>query len=791
MTNSKTLKISYETSGFDKIRQQLQDLEKQARSLTAAFKQISVGDAGQAVRKLSDSIKEAATAQQMFNERFKQYQTMAKDANKAGGYGAQGYGSGMGYGNMSNYQGGFSKGTDTSPYAAAPTGFNWGKMAKWGAAGAIAGTAIAFGSEAWAQNTKLGIHEKMAGMNNYAAAQSFRNQQYQEAVSSPIGYVGFKNWQNYGLRNKESDRTKVDENGRPINSNGTILANGTDMQLKATEMSGEAALQDRAASHFSMKNLAGYGGGLAKVAGGVGAIGMGVAAGGVGALLTGGAGIAAIVSGLKDIKDTYIDVSDKQIEANSGALEASQSAIAEHVSKLQDQMMNPNIAHTLSEYQGVAPALIAGAKATQGRYGYGMFSGYGMSAGEEIGLAGGLTSQFGARAAMGRGGLAQQAAAASTVGFSNAGAMLGQINAAHGDERETMTKLMAEGVKRGLEGSVQFIEKLGGVIAESSYSRQSGATLGGDLQGGLFAGLNKNSTINDVMENASAGAVDKSIFQGNAYFQAQGLADAISVGSQNGIDMNATQAGALQKATLEELAAKSSGRLDSLFGSKSGDIRKQVLSRRIERLGGYIASGDQGLAKEINDAGGFDNYLHALSKSGASTAKLSAVAGQVLGEENFGGLNGYFRVMGGRGELGKGASGKLKGIIPGLAVTSQSSGIARTQKSIKEMAKMLKENTGAAEDDVRKDPELAKSLGITVGDDGKLSRKLSDSDIYKVAENANTKQRDRASSADGYGSAEDLIKGLARATTGLDVFAAKLEKIAPMVERASVSFQRR
>lgn len=797
--DSKTLKISYSSEGLEKITQQLRELERQAKTLQQAFQKITIGAAEKPLGKLADSIKEATQAQQQFNDKFKQFQQMASQAS-SGGYGG-GYNSNLGYGAVPSSQRGFSAGTDTSPYAAGPRGINWGRVAKIGGGIAIAGGALAgavsFGSNAWADSQKLQIHEKMAGIQNYASAQSFRNQLYQEAVSSPIGFVGIKRAQAYALRNRESDRAKTDELGRLSGSDGTIATTPEEMLLKTTNMSAEAKLQEREASHFSMKNLSEYGKAILKVGGGgvavAGAIAGTIGTGGLGAGLgvaLGGAGVGAIVSGLKDIKDTYVQVADKQIEANAGALEATQSAIAAKTNELQNQMMNPAIAHIMSTFQGAAPMMIAGARATQGKYSYGMFSGYGLSPGEEIGLAGGLTSEFGAARAMGRGGLAQQAAGAMAIGFQNPGQMLGKINAAGGDEKATFTRLMAEGVKRGLEGSIQFIERLGDTIADASYSRQSGSTLGGVLAGGIFGGLTSKSTVNDILENQSAGKIDRDIFQGNAYFETRGLADAIGIGRGMGIDMNATQAGALGKSTIEELAANKSDRLDALFGDKSKDIRQKMLSTRIERLGAIIGSGDQGLQKEIESAGGFDAYLKSLAGSGGSTDKLAAVAGQVLGNEDFGGLRGYFRVLGGRGELGAGGGGRLKGVLPGLATASQSMGIERTSETIGKMKGTIEENRAALEQQVMNDPELQKRLGVSV-QDGKLSRPLSTTELYRAAEGANRQQREMAASADGYGSTEKLVQGLVKAAGAIDVFADKLLKIAqsPTMDRAAARFQ--
>ncbi len=787
--SDKKLVISadYQSTNFDKIVQQLKNLESQAKRLGDSFSKINVNAGAKSVDDLTTHIKKATAAQGDFNRKLEEsaqrFQQMAKTA-QGGGYGG-GYNSNLGYGKIPESRRGFSSGADTSPYAAGapePGGGGFGKAAKWGAALGIAGAAIGLGSDLWAQNQKLQIHDKTAGMQNYAAAQSFRNQQYQEAVSSPIGFVGFKKAQAYALRNGDSQRGKVDASGRIVGSNGNIIQNPEDMLLKSTNMSAEGNLQERDASHFSMKNMAGYGLGVGKIAGGVGAIGMGLAAGGVGALLTGGAGVAAIVSGIKDLKDTYVNVADKQIEANSGALEAQQSALAVMTSELQNQMMNPAIAHTLSTFQEMAPSLIGGARATQGRYGYGMFSGYGLSPGEEIGLAGQAVSNFGAKAAMGHGGIAQQAAGAGAVGFSLGGSvnMLGKMQAAGGDSKETFTKLMAEGVKRGLDGSVQFIEKLGETIADESYNRASGSTLGGSLEAGLFSGLNARSTINDIRENQTAGQTHKGIFQESNYFKTRGIADAIAIGRGMGIDMTETEAGALQRSSLAELAADSSDRLDPLFGGKSKAMRKQFLETSVERLGGVIASGHKGLAGQIQGAGGFQKFLTNIAKNGGDTKLLSTVAKEVLGEEDFGGLNGYFRVLGGTLEgrgLGGGAHGKLKGILPGVATTSQGLGIKRTQNDLKNMPKMLEENRGAFTEMVKNDSALQAELGIMVKKDGTMNRELSHSDMMKVAERQNQNQKEASSEASGYGSTEQLVKGINKAATALDVFAAKLDVV--------------
>lgn len=570
-----------------------------------------------------------------------------------------------------------------SPYAGGygqmtPGPFDWAKLGgsfmKGGAMLGAAGTLVGQGTDlytTWQEHKgRQEIKDKTQGLENLARSQSFRNYRYQEAMTSPIGYIAMKNAMRFSVRTADSAEVGVDANGRITGADaGNMRAESSGSAIsRASRMTGENRLIEAQKAHGLGHMVAGglgilgglgmIGGaamGGAKIGAGLGTMlapGVGTAIGGVAGGLIGGAGAMMLTSSFKEALGGFFEEKSASKKLRTGELSAEQSEAAVRAERAIDEIAAIKRSQLMA-FGEASPERLALARQTIGTYAGGVaVAGYSQA---ETGaaIAGGLR-QFGAvgggigRAALGMGNMGMGVGAAAHI--MGMGATTGNGGAA------TMERVVAAGFAQGWKQlDMTFFEKIGGAFADGLYS-PGGGMRGAAAGAALFSGLGPNPNQLTVGENLRGGGVERSIFGSNAYFQSQAMLQASNILGENATGL---EIGALGKASMADLL----GGTDKLkaLGITEGQ-RKSALTQRLGSLGNVLGGADKrigamqggGTFQELLQglAGDLGNKSHSKEAEARRTAakgnldRIAAVASEMLGEEDFGGLEGFLRQAG-------------------------------------------------------------------------------------------------------------------------------------------------
>lgn len=340
----------------------------------------------------------------------------------------------------------------------------------------------------------------------------------------------------------------------------------------------------------------------------------------------------------------------------------------------------------------------------------GIGAGNGLDMGEAMSSGMGMAEQFGGGMVTGQNFRNWRSVmGAESRGFNRdaAGQMIGSFEmASKGSGEKQLNRIMAAGVKAGLEGvNIQFFERFGQAVAAEAFG-QGGASSGGNFSEALMFGMNKNSTMADVQGNIGGQqALSKMLSGGNPFFNAVGLELGKNIlgGGASGIKMQA-----FQSASLRELMSDKNEELDAL-GIGKGE-RRRMLEGKLDALtrshlsenteeGQYLLGGAQ-------KAGGMRNFL-----SGDERARqLMASVLKATQPEQFGD---YKSALGGVNFIAGIDSKEAKGGIlgkqgDGMAVAQIQSQSRVMQRIWAEESKLRNELVASMKTSVESFKELAK-----------------------------------------------------------------------------------
>lgn len=690
---------------------------------------------------------------------------------------------------------------------------NWaGGMLKAGGMLAGAGQLIGRGTDMYSSWQEHKAHQEMKdktqGLENLARSQAYRNYKYQEAMSSPIGYVGMKRGAAFNVRTADSSAMQVDAQGRIIGADAGPMRgeSGLSFARRGSGVGGENRLLEAKQAHGVGHMVAGGAGmlggaamiggaawGGAKIGAGLGTMvapGIGTAIGGVAGGLIGGAGAALMTSSFKEALGGYFEEKSAAKKKATGELSAQSSEGAVRAEQLVDDLLSIRRAR-LQAFDENSGSKVALQRQTIGGFGGAGFygSGYGSA---EIGAAYAGAQRFGAR---GRG------LVGGILGAGNAGMSMGAatqimgMGASSSDGGQgTLQKTIAAGFAQGWSQlDMAFFEKMGVAFAEGLQTSSMGKRGGGIDY--LYSGLGPGADPQKIAARGRAEGLERDIFRGNAYFSSQAMLQASNI---LGGDANGVQIGALGKASISDLLSDNPEKLNAL--GITSQQRQEAVKQRIGSLGNVLGGdkGAGGVGSMIQGAGGFQNLLQNIatgiegSKSGSKEragfeeqlSRIAAVGSEVLGEEDFQGLQQLLAKMGFRtGATNKyvkgGGKTKFNGVVSGAArgvigakrelqqeEAKLGEGEAGARDTNEGAAAILEENDGGVPTEaVQNDINALKDAART----GKPTQKS-----MRAQGHAHQAQGGRAGQAGGYGSTEELLKTLGTDITTLDTQVKKL-----------------
>ncbi len=766
-----TKKITEEERGHVRV---LQDLDKTVRATRQSIELMLQLD-----RRWGQQIEDNSKKLESFNQKLRESKTLRPDVqNGAYGGGPNSYDRG-GYG--------LNTGSPKGPR-------NWGGiMSGIGAGFAMAGHLVAQGTGMYANYEQHAgmqdVRDKTQGLENLARSQSYRNYKYNESQNSPVGFVAMKNASTFRVRTRDSASMGVEEGtGQLTGADTGSMRSESGMSIGGTaaKMSGESrvieAQRTRGIGGMIGGGLLAAGGIAAAIGGGImlapalgaigaaGGIGAGISAMGGGAALGGMAGagalaggVAGIAAGFKEALGGFFEEKSARKKLQTGELAAQQSEGAVRAEQMSDEILAIRTSR-LQAFQELAPQRVA-----MGRQTIGTFSGAGGGgySGAEMGaMQGGLLRGFGSfgqgllGGVMGAGNSGMSAGAASSI-------MGNGAQAGNGGSR-SLERVIAAGFAQGWKQlDMTYFEKIGTAIAENMYSGEGGVR-GRGGGAAMFSGMGPNPTNFGVGEQLRGTGMNSQVFRGNAYFASRSMLDASNIlgSSATGLEI-----GALGKASFQDLL----GGNDKLAAlGISGSQRKQMLGARTNALGSVLG-GDKRIAGMISDNGGdFQQTLQSIAKGlrkgdkGAKSQldRIAAVASEMLGEDDFGGLRGMLRQMGVSDDdisrFDKGA-GKFDSKISGTSAGVMAASEKRRHRAAKEgeaelanpysVAEALRNLEGKGSkspEDVADIKALTETLRTGKGSYAST----------QALEHVSVKQGEAAAAAGGYGGTQQLLKEL-------------------------------
>lgn len=369
-----------------------------------------------------------------------------------------------------------------------------------------------------------------------------------------------------------------------------------------------------------LKNAAGTGAGtFGSVSGNVGAV-AGTAASLLGANLGGGSGL---LGGAGRVTDTVSNI-NRATQAASGALGPLTSQIdysvfggkyvqeAASMERAREALRqsDPYYAMRFEHLQQTAGARLAASRRLGGRHmgisGAGV--GAGMDMNESFALGIGAANQFGGTQALRA---VPAAMRMSLQGFdpSSTAGMFGALGGAGIKGEDVLARIIGRGTKQGMEQlDIQFFEKFGQAIAEGAVGQGGKVGKGGNFAEALMFGMNRQSTMFDVMGNIGGQkALSGVLSGGNPFFTAVGyeLGKKILGGGASGVKMQAFQRASLQELVSgsEELTnlGISPQERQRMLGGKLDAITRAFLSENTSE-GRFLLGG-------AREAGGMQSFL--------------------------------------------------------------------------------------------------------------------------------------------------------------------------------------
>lgn len=389
-----------------------------------------------------------------------------------------------------------------------------------------------------------------------------------------------------------------------------------------------------------LKHAAGTGlGTVGEVSGNVGGI-LGTAA----SLLAGGLGPGSGLVGGGRVTDTVANI-NRGVGAVSGALgplasqaeysvfggKYTQEAASMERAREAMRMSDPYYAMRFEHLAQTAGPRVAASRRLGGRHmriaGAGIGAGMDMS--ESFSLGMGLANQFGGAEALRA---TPQAMRFSLQGFdpSMAGGMIGRMNEATGKGEETLKRIIGHGTKLGMEQlDIQFFEKFGQAVAEGAVGQGGRMGAGGNFAEALMFGMNRQSTMIDVMGNITGQKALSGVLSGkNPFFNAVGyeLGKNILGPEASGVKMQAFQRASLQEliSGSEELTnlGISPTERQRMLGGKLDALTRAFLSENTTE-GSFLLGG-------AREAGGMQQFL---SKSERGRQLMASVLKATLPDQ--------------------------------------------------------------------------------------------------------------------------------------------------------------
>lgn len=641
--------------------------------------------------------------------------------------------------------------------------------------------------------------DKLMGASNLVRAQSYRNHLYDEAMSSPMGWVGIKRNFQMRLRTRDSERTEVDDQGNLVGSQAGAqrAETGKTFTSAAARMTGEGR-------EISGEKVSALSQGIAGALKIVGSAGAGFLLGGpVGAAI--GAGTALMSGAGSQIMGAYHGYKHADRKLATGDLEAQQAESAVKASQLTDAMMHI-LKRQIQKFESMSGESVSLGRQTLGAADWALGAQYGgFSSGEIGGVIGGLRRGYGGMA-----GGKTQVGAVMSAGRSGmdlgVGTQIVGASASSGsDGAKNLERIFAAGIKQGM-GSLEmgFFEKLGGAFAESLYSGSGGNR---DIAIGaqLFAGLGPNPSRFAVEENAAGQTqMDRSIFRGNNYFSSRSLAEASNVLGADGKDISNVDIMSLAESSFQDLAGAGSSRLRAVLGQTMNDDQvtsaiQNFRSRRINMLGDVIGGP---MGAKVQGAGGLEKFMQGIvgtlgnkdtspAQRAEATKTLQALGmtlAKTLGEENAGGIEGLLRGMGASGDDAAKAFAEGRGKLPGVvsALDANVSDNARRRNFEERRKGKAFYSSQAGRDAAMKvlegDNDLMGQGPMTPQDQAIYERlksgKASGAEVQQILERANRAQAEVAEGAgDGYDATQKLVGEMAKLIPEISALVKALNRI--------------
>lgn len=295
------------------------------------------------------------------------------------------------------------------------------------------------------------------------------------------------------------------------------------------------------------------------------------------------------------------------------------------------RMSDPYYAMRFEHLQQTAGGRLAASRRLGGRHmgiaGHGV--GAGMDMMESFGLGTGIANQFGGVQALRA---TPSAMRFSLQGFDPGltGGMLGRLNEANNKGDETLKRIIGQGTKLGMEQlDIQFFEKFGQAVAEGAIGQGGRTGAGGNFAEALMFGMNRNSSMIDVMGNITGQKALSGVLSGkNPFFNAVGyeLGKNILGPDASGIKMQA-----FQRASLQELIGGSEELTNLGISPKE---RQRMLGGKLDALTrAFLSEGtSEGnfLLGGAREAGGMQQFL---SKSERGRQLMASVLKATLPDQ--------------------------------------------------------------------------------------------------------------------------------------------------------------
>lgn len=674
MADNKELKFQavFDAKGAEKLQKVLKDLTQGFRDIDKATKDFgkNLQDVGRYQRDMGRIVDENI---RKLNDLGKAFGSASNNAQRFSGSVKGVMGGGIGgamqmQSGTSTYNGpvgggpGGGGGGGGTPGGAPGFGARVGSymMAGGAAIGGIAhgiGTLYDMRARYLEHEARQDMRNRTQGMEFLAGAQGFRNQQYMEAMSAPLGYQALKHASAFNLREGGAEAMKVDpRTGRLIApDSGVTTVSYSELMNRAVNMNPEMQMLEAGETRAKGKQISGIGmaiGGGAILAGmalgGMKGAALGSALGPVGTAIGGvagvvGGGVAAaggasmLIGGFKEALSGFFEEKHIARQKSSGMLGAQQSDNALHMDRLADQLMAIQ-RFQMQAYEQSVPGRITLARQSMGFVSDpSSVNGFGYNAAEQAQIFR-QSIRFGRAGLENRGLIQQMGNAGMDLGAASQLAGLGTAVGGRGGGQKTLDQVIAAGFAQGWKQlDMPLFERLGTAIADGLQG-QGGLRSAAGVAALLTGGMGANPTPFQMQARQQA-VNSGTFFQENGFFRSMQARAAVR---RLGPNVDGVKLSALSRASFTDLMVGN----EELKALGLTDIARGVGSDLIMSSGGVSGRGktDTGaqLRTLIKRYGSFEGLQRSLNTSiqmggeAAARAKqtknwVSAVMAETLG----------------------------------------------------------------------------------------------------------------------------------------------------------------